>query len=210
MQINHTIKIGSVVLAMLLTGLMNSCASHKTGVITPINLPKVQHTLAAPKSLEGAWIKLRSHGASFGTHTDWWYIKNGEAHHYWDDPVSAGEKMENGHPVSPASLDSPERLLRGHKDSLGRYYVLASYTYVPTEATAKLYIKNFDRHDTTLCRSVPIEDDFVHSIPQEPAVITFKSENQGVYEGSLEGCLAPSGCPAAWVRYVDSITIFTK
>ena len=206
MQINHTIKIGSVVLAMLLTGLMNSCASHKTGVITPINLPKVQHTLAAPKSLEGAWIKLRSHGASFGTHTDWWYIKNGEAHHYWDDPGSAGEKMENGHPVSPASLDSPERLLRGHKDSLGRYYVLASYTYVPTGATAKLSIKNDDRHETTLCRSASMEKGYAE-LSNEPALITFKSADQGAYEGTIKGVLGAWGMG---VQHVDSITIFTR
>lgn len=213
MQINHTIKIGSVVLATLLTGLMNSCASHKTGVITPINLPKVQHTLAAPKSLEGAWIRVRSHSSSSPeSYVDWWYIKNGEAHHYWDSPGSAGEKMENGHPVSPTSLGTPQHgsmSIPHCEDNLGRSCLLTYHTYVPTGATAKLYIKNVDRHGTTLCRSVSIKDDYVYSIPQEPAVITFKSENQGVYEGSLEGCLAPEG-PADWVRYVDSITIFTK
>ncbi len=213
MKINHTIKIGSVALATLLTTLMNSCASHETSAVTPINLPKVQHTLAAPESLEGAWIRLRSHSSSLGPHVDWWYVKNGKAHHYWDIPDSAGKAVANGHPVSPASLGTPQyfptKLLPSCEDSLGRHYVLASYTYVPAEATAKLYIENNDRHGTTLCRSVPIKDDYVYSIPREPAVITFKSENQGVYEGSLEGCLAPEG-PASWVRYVDSITIFTK
>ena len=209
MQINHTIKIGGVALATLLTGLMNSCASHKTGVITPINLPKSQIALAAPKSLEGAWIRLRSHRSSSSEpEVDWWYIKNGKAYYYGDETVAA-----NGHPVSPTSLGTPQHgsmSIPHCEDNLGRSCLLTYHTYVPTGATAKLYIKNVDRHGTTLCRSVSIKDDYVYSIPQEPAVITFKSENQGVYEGSLEGCLAPSGCPAAWVRYVDSITIFTK
>lgn len=208
MKINYTIKIGSVALATLLTALMNSCASHETGVVTPVNLPKVQHTLAAPKSLEGAWIRLRVHGSSSPeSYVVWWYMKNGEAYYYGDETVA-----ENGHPVSPTSMGTPEygsMRIPHCEDNLGRSYLLTYHTYVPSGATAKLYIENNDRHGTTLCRSVPIEDDYVYSIPKEPAVITFKSENQGVYEGSLKGCLAPEG-PASWVRYVDSITIFTK
>ena len=215
MKINYTIKIGSVVLATLLTGLVSSCASRETGVVTPINLPKVQHTLAAPESLEGAWIRLRAHLSEGGTITNWWYIKNGKAYQYMDSPTSAGREMVNGHPVSPTSFDGPEE----YQDNLGRWHGFASYTYVPTGTTAKLCIKNFGRPETILCRSVSIKlirtntfsYPIVDSVSKEPAVITFKSENQGVYEGSLEGCLSPSdGVSAESVQYADSITIFTK
>lgn len=210
MKINYTSKIGSVVLATLLTGLMNSCASHKTSAVTPINLPKSQIALAAPKSLEGAWIKLRSHDPSSGTHIDWWYIKNGEAHHYWDSPDSAGGAMVNGHPVSPTSLGRPQyssvKILPSCEDSLGRHYVLASYTYVPTGATAKLSIKNDDRHETTLCRSASMEKGYAE-LSNEPALITFKSADQGVYEGTIKGVLGAWGMG---VQHVDSITIFTR
>lgn len=205
MQINHTIKIGSVVLAMLLTGLMNSCASHKTGVITPINLPKVQHTLTAPKSLEGAWIRLRSHRTP-GYYMDWWwYIKNGKAYRYCDTPAFIlGDAMTNGHPVSPTSFNASE-----DEDNLGRSYILSSYTYVPTGATAKLYIEESDRYGTTLCRSISKNDVCDYKLSNEPAVITFKSENQGVYEGTIKGVIGDwhNGIAAP---YIDSITIFTR
>lgn len=204
MQINHTIKIGGVALATLLTGLMNSCASHKTGVITPINLPKSQIALAAPKSLEGAWIRLRSHGASLGTSTDWWYIKNGKAYYYGDETVAA-----NGHPVSPTSMGTPEygsMRIPHCEDNLGRSYRLTSHTYVPTGATAKLYIQNNDRRETTLCRSASKDDTF-YKLSNEPALITVKSVNQGVYEGTIEGVF---GNWLVGTCQADSITIFTK
>ena len=60
MKINHTIKIGSVVLATLPVIFVNSCASHETGVVTPINLPKIQGVAAAPASLNGKTLILTS------------------------------------------------------------------------------------------------------------------------------------------------------
>ena len=57
---NHTVSIGSVALATLLTGLMSSCASHKTSAVTPINLPKIQGVAAAPASLNGKTLILTS------------------------------------------------------------------------------------------------------------------------------------------------------
>ena len=205
MKINHTIKIGSVALATLLTTLMNSCASHETGAVTPVNLPKVQHTLAAPKSLEGAWIRLRSHRSSSSEpEVDWWYIKNGEAYYYGDETVAA-----NGHPVSPTSMGTPEygsMRIPHCEDNLGRSYQLTSHTYVPSGATAKLYIQNNDRRETTLCRSASKNDTF-YELSNEPALITFKSENQGVYEGTIEGVFG-NWLVGTW--QADSITIFTK
>ena len=200
MKINYTIKIGSVALATLLTALVNSCASHETGVVTPINLPKVQHTLAAPKSLEGAWIRLRSHSED-RTITNWWYIKNGKAYQYADSPASAGKEMVNGHPVSPTSIDTS-----WDEDNLGRRCYLCSYTYVPTGATAKLYI-NY-RDETFLCRSVSENYRHEYVFHNEPALITVKSVNQGVYEGAVEGVIG--NCYACWANHADSITIFTK
>ena len=84
------------------------------------------------------------------------------------------------------------------------------YTYTPTGATAKLRITNGDRHDTTLCRSVSIRDNFIDSVSQEPALITFKSNAQGVYEGTVKGVFAPECALAEYVQHADSITIFTK
>ena len=207
MKINYTIKIGSVALATLLTGLVNSCASHETSAVTPVNLPKVQHTLAAPKSLEGAWIRLRSHSED-RTITDWWYIKNGKAYYYGDETVA-----ENGHPVSPTSLGTPQYFpgapFPHYEDNLGRSYQLTSHTYVPSGATAKLYIENLsDRFGTTLCRSISKNDVCDYKLSNEPAVITFKSENQGVYEGTIKGVIG-NWHDGMLVR-ADSITIFTK
>lgn len=206
MKMNHTVRIGNVALATLLTGLMSSCASHKTSAVTPINLPKAQVTLTAPKSVEGAWIKLRLHDAQ-GSQTGWWYIKNGKAYLYGNE-----ETTENGHPVSPTRIDLLQygRTPIACQDNLGRSCIMGIYTYTPTGATAKLRIANGDRHDTTLCRSVSIGDNFIDSVSQEPALITFKSNAQGVYEGTVKGVFAPECMPAENVQYVDSITIFTK
>lgn len=60
MKMNHTVRIGNVALATLLTGLMSSCASHKTSAVTPINLPKIQGVAAAPASLNGKTLILTS------------------------------------------------------------------------------------------------------------------------------------------------------
>ena len=209
MKINYTIKIGSVVLATLLTGLMNSCASHEIGVVTPINLPKVQHTLAAPKSLEGAWIGLTSYDRE-NRQTNWWYIKNGKAYYYGIVVVTAdggsfsygdvSETADNGHPVSPTSIDASG-------DNLGRGCSLSFYTYVPTGATAKLYIRNNDRHETTLCRSASKDSAGVYDFSNEPALITVKSANQGVYKGTIKGII---GNWCTRMERADSITIFTK
>lgn len=60
MKINHITQVGSVALAILLTVLMNSCVSHETNAVTPINLPKIQGVTAAPAGLAGKTLKLVS------------------------------------------------------------------------------------------------------------------------------------------------------
>ena len=62
MKINHITQVGSVALATLLTVLMNSCVSHETNVVTPINLPKIQGVAVAPTGLTGKTLKLVSSG----------------------------------------------------------------------------------------------------------------------------------------------------
>ncbi len=218
MKTYKTYKIGTAVLTAVLVLGIGSCAHHRKKPAVPpapdasASQPKPQATvLEAPKSLEGAWIKVKSHylkEESVGTETDWWYIKNGESHFYFS------EESSEGHPTTPADVGKPQMTpvfsIPVCEDSLGRNYNIGTISYHPRGKTATLRIENCDRKESTLCRSASIDGDFIGDFSKEPAVITFKSAGAGVYHGTIKGIFAPGGMPAGWVQKLETITIYTE
>ncbi len=200
MKTTHIITIGLLATGMLCT----SCKSVKKVPRVPRQTAAVA-VLEAPKSLEGAWIKLKSHGKLFGTHTDWWYVKGGKPHHY-----SSQEDWGEGHPVTPTSLGAPRfesPRLPIREDNLGQAYLLGELSYLPQGKVAAIKIVNYDRHDTTLCRSATIENGYPSGLSDAPAIITFTSADAGVYHGTVDGVWA---AVCMGVQEIDSITIYTK
>ncbi len=216
MKTYNTYKIGTAALAAVLVLGIDSCAHHRKKSAAPpapaasVSQPKPQATvLEAPKSLEGAWIKVKAHGKGepVGSQTYWWYIKNGKSHHYWEGDIP------EGHPATPAYFKKPDytgRWLPICEDSLGRGYNMGTISYQPRGKTATLKIEDFDRYDPTLCRSVSIEDDFITGVSEESAEITFTSIHSGVYHGTIKGVFARATGPSGWFWELDSITIYTE
>ncbi len=208
-------KIGTAAIATALVLGTGSCTHHKVKPATlpaPVHQPIAQATvLEAPKSLEGAWIKVKSHkkGEPVGAQTDWWYIKDGESHFY------LSEECSEGHPITPAYFKEPDytgRVIPLYEDNLERCYNIGTISYHSRGKTATLRIENYDRRASTLCRSTLISDmaDSISDFSEEPAVITFESAGSGVYHGTIKGVFAPGGMPTFWVQKLDTITIYTK
>ncbi len=221
MKTYNTYKIGTAALAAVLVLGIGSCAHHRKksaappAPVAPVSQPKPQATvLEAPKSLEGAWIKVKSHWYSepVGSQTDWWYIKNGKPHYYGVKGPS------EGHPATPVSLGTPQdipgSMFPECKDGMGRTYALGVMSYQPRGKRATLKIVIFRRQYPTLCRSVLNKDGTLEQ-SEDPAEITFTSAHSGVYHGTIKGVIAAdSGYPADSVNsvamWLDSITIYTE
>ncbi len=215
MKTYKTYKIGTAALAAVLVLGIGSCAHHRKKPATPpapVSQPTAQATvLEAPKSLEGAWIKVKSH-SKIESVTRWWYVKNGEPYYYGNAACSGD------HPATPASLGTPQYFPESYypvcEDSMGRGYDLGVMSYQPRGKKATLRIVLNLRHDPTLCRSAWIKDGCIE-LSKAPAEITFTSAHSGVYHGTIKGVFGEDvGMPAeqfaSIVEKLDSITIYTE
>ncbi len=215
MKTYKTYKIGTAALAAVLVLGIGSCAHHRkkpAAPPAPVSQPTAQATvLEAPKSLEGAWIKVKSHHSSepVGANTRWWYVENGKPYYYGDEACS-GE-----HPATPASLGTPQYFpgaaIPLYEDSMGREYQLAEMSYHPRGKKATLKIVNFNRDQTTLCRYATVKDGWFALSKAPAAEITFTSVHAGVYHGTIKGIYSVDDRPAdSDYDRLDSITIYTE